>query len=366
MSVAPASERARRALALPEHLSYSSMTLFADCPRRFEARKILEIPELPSTPRDVGSLVHGMIAAYLLALAKGEDGSIAAYDAMVTSGQQQHFAAATMLFERWTTRFDVPIERVFAIEDLYTRRAPGVPVPIVAYPDLVYVDVDDATLVVRDVKTGWSAEVTPGYEFQIQLYLYCARGSWPDRSVIGELDFARSGIVKRIEYVGDDAVELRVLALWRSLHEAYAEDRFVAAPGGHCGYCPVAVSCAESVVLAGEGMVVTNHEEAGAALELVTRLEAGVASLKSALKAFVAQEGPIATPRASASFRASESLGIKDAAAFVYRVGIDEAQPYLTVDDRKATRLASDPRVSDLFGVTSRSNRFIIGGAPTE
>ena len=352
-------------MKLPDHLSYSSITQADACLAWYKAERIDEAVETPSMPREVGKLVHSMIELHLSALANGETEDEATYQALLRADTTRNYEASKAMFYAWRKRFAVLSETLVAVEEYMERELPGVP-KIIGYPDVVYLD--EATLVARDEKTGWGSDVNDDYAFQGDLMAWMLKGQYPTRTVASEVEFVRPGIVKRREF--DDyaavTVEQRVRRVWAKLHKAFTTSIWPATPGKHCGFCPIAPSCAKASLAAYQGDVVLDDAGAAQALVDLARLEAAAKRIKSALKDRVdASEAPIESNGLRAGFVQSETLGVKDVKAFVERVGAEKALPMLTVNGRAKgfAAIKKDAKFADLFGVTKTSNTFKISGS---
>jgi hypothetical protein len=350
----------------PDHVSFSSLSQADNCLGFYKATRIDKVPEAPSKPREVGVLVHDMIAIDLDARFSGETIEDAAYAALVRAGSTANYAEAKSLYERWRSRFAIRPNDIVASESLFERELEGVP-KVVGYPDVVYLD-DHGIIVPRDFKSGWGGTITDDYAFQGDMMAWLIAGQWSTRPIQPEIEFIRTGEVKRLElfdgYRGA-ITEQRIRRVWARIEAAFDTNEWTLTPGKHCAWCPVAVSCAKGAGLAAAGGVLVSEIDAQAALVDVARLEAATKQLKGALKDFVSSNGPVAACGIVADYEHRESVKCTDPAGLIDAVGLEKAAPALSIDARtKAGKaLRGDESLASFFGPGRATNTFKISGA---
>lgn len=359
-----------------DHLSFSAFNDGENCSRLFFEKRIVpepdRVPEMRSSPRDRGKLIHKMRQLFLHALARNESTD----DVPALALQQEPQCAAeyeesVIIFTRWKERFSIPPEDLFAVERYGECTVPGVPLKIIGYDDNVYFDRLDGQNVIQDAKTGWDSTVTADYEFQLDLAALRFEAEYGDEiGLRTEIDFMRSGIVKAREWTPErkDAVQARVRAIWAKLEDADKSGTWEATPGAHCGFCPVAVACAERKLAEGAGLVVTDKASAESAVKHRILFSEAAARLTGALRPYVDSNGPVVVGRVSAGFVATETMGFKDVPAVLARLTEVEREKLgkglkLNGKLKAVQQLQDDPRVSDLVTVTARANRFTFSGS---
>ncbi len=369
------------------HLSYSALNDAEQCLSMFHAKRIVpqdrRVPELRSSPGDRGTLIHAMRQLFLHAIARGENTD--AVPALALEREPQcaaEYEESVLIFTRWKQRFSIPPEDVFAVERYGEVRIDGVPLPIIGYDDDVFHDREPNEYVIEDAKTGWGSTVTPDMEFQLDLAALRFEDEYnealaagednldPDLGLRTQIDFMRPGIVKTREWNEErkEAVQARVRADWAKLDNADKTNEWPATPGSHCQYCPIAVACAQRKLAEGAGLIVTDKASAEDAVRHRILFAEAANRLTGALKPWVGENGPVVVGRAFAGFVASETYGFKDVSAVLARLTDAEREKVakglkLNGKLKAVKELQGDPRVSDLVGVTARSNRFTFTGS---
>lgn len=166
-----------------DHLSYSSITSFLDCPENWKRRYIDKQPTVSSPALVFGSAFHGAVER---AVATGAD---------VTSVWGEEWAAATQnkaifwgtetpegTFNEGVRLFNAPVvreaiasikpmidERGPRIERKVEYRVPGVPIPVIGYIDIILEDGTPA-----DFKTSARAWSDDKAESSLQSLFYLA------------------------------------------------------------------------------------------------------------------------------------------------------------------------------------------------
>lgn len=358
-----------------DHLSFSSLNDADQCLASFHAKRLApeRVPEMRSSPRDRGKLLHTMRELFLKALAGNKSTDEVPQRALEREPNcAAEYEESVQVFTRWRERFSIPQEDLFAVERFGSARIDGVPLPIIGYDDSVFYDRATNEYVIEDAKTGWDSTVTPEHEFQLDLAALRYQQEYDhDPQVIRtQIDFMRSGQIKTREWNEErkEAVQARVRAIWGKLEAADKSGEWEATPGSHCQYCPVAVTCAEKKLAEGAGLVVTDKASAENAVKHRILFTEAATRLTNALKPYVGANGPVVIGRVYAGFVATESYGFKDTQAVLDRLDPAEREQVskgmkLNGKLKAVKQLVEDPRFADLVGVTARANRFTFQGS---
>lgn len=369
-----------------DHLSFSALNDGEQCLAMFHAKRIVpepeRIPEMGSSPRDRGKLIHKMRQLFLHALARGESVNGVFADALEQEPQcAAEYEESVQVFTRWRERFTIPREDLFAVERYGECTVPGVPLKIIGYDDDVFHDRNTNERVIEDAKTGWDSTVTPDNEYQLDLAALRFDQEYNEALADGadidtapglrtQIDFMRSGIVKERAWNEErkETVQARVRADWAKLEAADKSGDWPATPGAHCQYCPIAVACAQRKLAEGAGAIVTDKQSAEDAVRHRILFTEAAARLTNALKPWVGEHGPVVVGRVYAGFVASETYGFKDVQAVLDRLEPAEREKVakgmkLNGKLKAVKQLVEDPRFSDLVGVTARANRFTFQGS---
>jgi hypothetical protein len=359
-----------------DHLSFSALNDAEQCLSMFHARRVVpedaRVPEMRNSPRDRGTLIHKMRQLFLHATARNESRHDIPQRALEQEPQcAAEYEESVQVFQRWTQRFSVPAEDLFAVERFGSARIDGVPLPIIGYDDSVHYDRDNLQNVIQDGKTGWDSTITPDNEFQLDLSALRFEAEYGDEiSLRTEIDFMRSGVVKTREWNAErkEAVQARVRSTYGKLEAADKSGEWEATPGSHCGYCPIAIACAERKLAQGSGFIVTDRQSAEDAVKHRILFTEAAARLTGALRPYVDANGPVVVGRVFAGFVSSETHGFKDVPALLERLTDEERVKVakglkLNGKLKMVKELQNDPRVSDLVTVTARANRFTFQGS---
>lgn len=367
-----------------DHLSFSALSDAEHCLGTFHAKRLAPnpVPEMPSSPRDRGKLIHAMRQVFLHAVARGESTDDVPRLALEKEPQcAAEYEESVLVFTRWKQRFSTPPEDLFAVERYGEVMIPGVPLKIIGYDDSVFHDRATNERVIEDAKTGWDSTLTSDNEFQLDLAALRFEHEYNEALADGadidadpglrtQIDFMRSGIVKPRAWNEErkEAVQARARAAYGKLEAADKSGQWEATPGAHCQYCPIAVTCAERKLAEGAGLVVTDKASAESALRHRLLFTEAAARLTGTLRPWVDTNGPVIVGRVYAGFVASETYGFKDVPAVLDRLEPAEREKVvkgmkLNGKLKAVKELQNDPRVSDLVTVTARANRFTFTGS---
>jgi putative RecB family exonuclease len=248
----------------PRHLSPSSASLFAQCPRRWRYRYVDRVVEPPGEAALVGTFVHRVLEVLFAEAPEHrtvERAKLVAREVWPeTAGHPDYIglgldAAGARRF-RWygwlavEAVFDMmglesPDQvQVHATEQRVTATLGGV--PFLGIVDRLDRAADG--LVVTDYKSGRAPSTRFREDKLDQVLLYAA--------AIGETE-GEAPVRARLVYLGSTVVETdatpervgeaveRLRGTWDALQVAADTDEFAPKPGPLCGWCPHVATCAE-------------------------------------------------------------------------------------------------------------------------
>ncbi|MDZ7679175.1 MAG: PD-(D/E)XK nuclease family protein [Acidimicrobiales bacterium] len=249
-------------VSTPRHLSPSSATLFAQCPRRWRYRYIDKLPEPVGEDALIGTFAHRVLELLLAEPPRRrttERARSIARTVWPETARHPDFAhlgldeAASRAF-RW--KGWSAIEGLWAVEDPTTVevaatehrvRAEVGGVPFLGVIDRL--DRCDDGLVVTDYKSGRPPSRRFEADKLTQVLLYAAavatEGEAPVRARLVYLG-SRSLETPATDHAVADAVTA-LRATWDQLCEAVRTDTFDPEPGPLCGWCPHVARCPEGL-----------------------------------------------------------------------------------------------------------------------
>lgn len=343
-----------------DHLSHSSLTAADECLKKYYVTRLAEekIPDMPADARDIGILVHVYIEAYF----KGES----QLTKLAEQAHTWHHEEALQIFAKWKIRFSIPEDRW-----LYTERYGSIQVfadvpKIIGYDDFVYYD-ENGTHVIRDFKTGYSSDVSPSYLFQLDLAMLRYEDEFPGVEVEAEIEFVRSGIISpRRKWNAERRQQTldRIRVIWQRLSTA---KEWTETPGSHCTFCPVKASCAASMKVQKEGLVIVDEDSARLMLTRIALMEEAIKAQKEALKSYVDLHGMIQAGEGKydyvAKYNSSTSIYVEDPKKVVEIVGLENMGKVLKIDlkVKDGQKLIDDERLAGVIKKGKVSQRFYIG-----
>ena len=248
----------------PRHLSPSSASLFAQCPRRWRYRYVDRVVEPPGEPALIGTFVHRVLEELFTEAPEHrtvERAKLVAREVWPETADHPDFRGLG-LDEAASRRFRwlgwLAVEAVFDMDGLEPPAAvqvhateQRVTATIGGVPFLGIVDRLDRApdgLVVTDYKSGRA----PSTRFrddkldQVLLYAAAVAEAEGEAPVRARLVYLGSTVVQTDatpERVGEAVARLRTT--WDELHVAAESDTFEPKPGPLCGWCPHVAECAE-------------------------------------------------------------------------------------------------------------------------
>jgi putative RecB family exonuclease len=248
----------------PRHLSPSSASLFAQCPRRWRYRYVEHVIEPPGEPALVGTFVHRVLEVLFAEAPEHrtiERAKVVAREVWPETARHPDYQALG-LDDAGARRFRwygwLAVEAVFDMMGLETpdqvqvhATEQRVTATIGGVPFLGIVDRLDRApdgLVVTDYKSGKAPSTRFREDKLDQVLLYAAaiteaEGEAPVRA---RLVYLGSTVVQTDatpQRVGEAVDRLR--ATWDALQVAAESDAFEPKPGPLCGWCPHVATCAE-------------------------------------------------------------------------------------------------------------------------
>ncbi len=217
--------------ALP-NWSYSSLSIYEQCPMRFKLAKIDRIPEPPrppDNPLERGNRIHKALELYVTGKAKSYDceaKQIGVFDTALTCARSLYAAGQASVEENWW--FD---------QDWMTCDRDGV--WLWSKLDLNVHDEANARSIVVDHKSGKSLYKAIDHVQQMQLYAAAAalRQEWADRITV-ELWYVDEGHIKGETYSREQAL-MYVQRFDARAKRIYADKHFRPNPNREtCRWCP--------------------------------------------------------------------------------------------------------------------------------
>ena len=257
--------------ALPDHFSYSAMTGFHDCPRKWSYSHLIKAPrEFVSSSLLLGGAIHTALEAVHLMRLSNQPASVDEavgvfrdhWD-MESEGREIRFnkgedrallhGVAREMIRLYVEECLPQMGQILGIEESVRVEIPGMSVPVVGRIDTL-VEAPDALLVV-DAKTSKAAfknEKVPQATSQLALYA-SALGPLAaqfGKPVRGRLNVFRKLKKPRIETVDIDlsaadlsGVHRRLRDTWTLVRAAHASESYPANPSWMCRQCPYQARC---------------------------------------------------------------------------------------------------------------------------
>lgn len=315
--------KAKRLATLPDHFSWSSLSLHRDCPGAWCDKYLRGLEEELSDPQIFGSAFHGLSALYdehCQAEKTGTDP--AAIDRIFDAYMVAHPEAIAQsteikqLFTEYVHGHTVDYEHQIAVEwPLETRIDEH---KLTGILDRIYQE--DGELTIRDLKTDGAirSQADVDRDEQLGIYALLARDhyKWPNPITV-EMQFVRYGVIRRSIRDGEAIERVREkiaqeIALITTRYEAWCEgntDAFPYRVGSRCSICGFASRCLRIRELAAEEgriIVVTTDDALRVATAMVA-LDERLKQTKKALKPYCSEHGNLEVNGLVVGFHKTES-----------------------------------------------------------
>ena len=350
------------------YFSHTQLNLYGKCPAQYKCRYIDKVPEGPSRPRDIGRMVHEVIAAYdmhllrnrlqtdITELPKIMDKVFFAHPSLGPSEYDEVRRIIESFGQSHVFRPDLTVgieERIEVDLDQDTK--------FVGIVDRL--EIDDNVAVIADYKTDW--RVRPASEivedFQLQIYAWLVSKWYPQvASFRVHLEFVRHSYTPKpveIDWWTVQATEKKVRGFVKQIQE---DTKFKPKPGEGCAWCSYVEQCPYKI---DNNLTCTSQTDAQRLAEEITLLEERVRSRKSALKVYCDANGPVKANGLEWGYRINLTDRVEDAKAFYEAMVKAGADPwdFLAVDSRQLRKLIESgllPQSIEPLLTDSASSRF--------
>jgi putative RecB family exonuclease len=334
---------------LAKHYSFSRMSLFEHCPRRYYHRYIEGIPEPPSSDAEFGKLVHATIAESIKAKkenrgSKPEDiASATALGYPLLSDKE--IKEAVSLSKRFLNGYR-PDENVLVEHKLTANLGKGR--SLIGYADLIEFEEDH--IVITDFKLGHSPHNVLETK-QLPLYAWMASQQFGINSIVVRLIWLRN----RRQFLSEESTDERLqqdalgwatntIRLIEAAEQLPGWAGFREQPGSYCAHCTYGAQC----------LTLSVPDDPASLGSLILRLENFVAELKDKLKTHVEANGPLVVNDEVFDFHAriSREWDVLGLVALLDKLKLDPYN-YLSADTRKLKKLL-EGKYADMFRSVSK------------
>lgn len=358
-----------------DHVSFSSMSMYDACPKRYFDLRIRKVAEPESKMLIEGILNHEVASDYVEHLVKEQlwsdpDVMPDLVQAMFTRNQRinstDYFDSVMITSKTFAKHYRVDPSSVVEMEMRGDRElGDGYP-PMQTFIDLVTREQDDegVFLGIEDFKSGWAAEQSDDNNFQLNIEAWQVLGKYPDERIKVRNRFIRSNYVtewRELKEWDYDNVVRRSKAIVDRMNEAYRTKKYPARANKACTYCSVAVDCALAKNLVTAKHLLLTSQDAEERFREIMILEGAAKQIKTAMKKYVDINGSIQLDGQVAGFKSTEGITINDIAEFINRVGLENAVLMLNIDARKLKKLEDDERLAGLWVPKVSKPTFKIG-----
>jgi len=210
--------------------------------------------------------------------------------------------------------------------------------------------IDNESVLITDYKTGWAVDVDLR---QLKTYAWLVSKQYPHvESFRVTQDYVRLNIISDVVVFnrGDlDDWEKKILKRCDAIEASVKAGKYKAVPGGRCKTCPYVMQCSTPP----SELMVTDEASATLACKTVLVLEGQLDALKSQLKAYTAEHGPLIVNDQEFGHFISHGK-TWDVDKFL-QVCPDPSH-YLSVNNTKAKKLSED--IIDAASVPSEKTSF--------
>lgn len=304
-----------------KHHSYTRISDFEACPRRFKLKHLDKVPEPPSEPLLIGRVIHDTAAAYAKhCLQTGVATDITAIKPIAEAAFYEVGGLPTeklpeiiALVEKLAESYVVDLEHTVGVEEQF-KHFFGDGQIFWAYIDRLLIDGTVATIV--DLKTDHNlrSQGDVDRDLQLEVYAWAVKVMYPQVTEIKTaLNFVRHQVVREGRSIPAEEIpeiEKRIMAAVARIDK---ETEFKPTPGSACGWCAYSSNCPafKAIQDAGKVVVSTPEEAQAVAAELIL-LEKQAGERKEALKRYCTEAGPVAINGITFGFWPVESVGVKE------------------------------------------------------
>jgi hypothetical protein len=345
------------------HTSFSAMSMFDACPRRYFELRVKKVKEPESELLVAGILNHEIASDYIEHLIKEQKisdpevipdlvQSVFARNDRINS--TAYFDNVMITSKTFAKHYRVDPSSIVEMEMRGDRDlGQGYP-SVLTYIDVVSREQDDEGIFigVEDMKSGWSAEQSEDNNFQLNIEAWQVQGKYPSERIKVRNRFIRSNYVTEWRELNEwdyDNTVRRSKAIVDRMNEAYKSKKYPARAGKTCNYCSVSVDCALAKNLGTAKHLAITQGDAEERMRELMILEGAGKQIKTALKKYADINGAIVLDGHQAGFTSTSGVTITDIAEFIERIGLENAVKILNIDGKKLKKWENDDRLTGLW-----------------
>lgn len=336
-----------------KHYSYSKISTYQGCPRKFKLQYIDKLPEVPSDALEIGSEVHEWIKNYTqhcqdaglqtdLEFLRSVNARPEVMELLERFADTHMFAPGNYTFEEmW--KMDFEGYTWWAVVDLLEDRG--------------------ETVIITDYKTDRAIRSQADIESDLQLKIYAERASEkvPEaQEFICRIDFVRFGVIREVTYMREDIPKIKREML-SAVERIESDEEFKARPGAMCAWCSWTADC--PAIKADGVEVITCPEDAEKLAAQKIAIEARKKQIDALLKEYCTVEGNIEVNGMSVGWQISETdkYPNTESIARIIEANGRDPYPFLRVDAVAIKKLLKQDGMRDELDdyiETSKSTTF--------
>lgn len=301
----------------PDHYSQSSIKLYRACPGAWRDKYGLQKLQKVADPLIFGSVFHELSAVYDEVCVDRRAGTAedAAGDVFdrVMSGHPEAVPQRQdlkNLFETFVVRHRVDFEHLVGIEKELSYEWGKL--KFTGILDRVYLDSDEKTLTVRDLKTDGAirsqADVDRDFQLSVYAMLAAEHYEWTG-DVQVEMEFVRYGVLRGSVRTQKQIADIRD-EITESIIVIQCDEEFAYEVGAHCSICGFADTCPKlkEVVEAKEKLVIVTGIDAANLATMMIAMETRLGQVKDLLKAYCSDHGNLYINGLEVGYHKTESV----------------------------------------------------------